>query len=54
MASFSAAFPLSNGTGAILCGLLVDLAGYEWMYVSATLPCALGGLLIAKQWRRLK
>jgi MFS family permease len=54
MASFSAAFPLSNGTGAILCGLLVDLAGYEWMYVSATLPCALGGLLIARQWRRLK
>ena len=35
MASFSIAFPLSNGAGALLNGLVVDLAGYHWMYVTA-------------------
>ena len=54
MASFSVAFPLSNGTGALLSGLVVDLAGYDWMYITAALPCAFGVILTARNWRRLK
>lgn len=54
MASFSVAFPLSNGTGALLSGLVVDLAGYDWMYITAALPCAVGVILTARNWRRLK
>ena len=54
MASFSVAFPLSNGTGAMLSGFVVDLAGYEWMYFTAALPCVIGVFLTAKYWTRLK
>lgn len=54
MASFSVAFPLSNGTGAMLSGLVVDLASYNWMYVTAALPCAVGLLLTAKYWKSLR
>ena len=54
MASFSVAFPLSNGVGALLNGLVVDLAGYSWMYVIAAMLCAMGFLLIWKQWAKLK
>jgi MFS family permease len=54
MASFSVAFPLSNGAGAMLSGLVVDLAGYHWMYITAALPCAIGLLLTAKYWTNLK
>jgi MFS family permease len=54
MASFSVAFPLSNGTGALLSGLAVDLAGYDWMYITAAVPCAVGMILTAKNWLSLK
>ena len=54
MASFSVAFPLSNGIGAMLSGFIVDLAGYSPMYVAAALPCAIGLLLTARHWARLK
>jgi len=54
MASFSVAFPLSNGTGALLSGLAVDLAGYEWMYITAAVPCAIGMILTVKNWLSLK
>jgi predicted MFS family arabinose efflux permease len=54
MASFSMAFPLSNGAGALLNGLIVDLAGYTWMYLSAALLCASGLALTAKHWGALK
>jgi MFS family permease len=54
MASFSVAFPLSNGVGALLNGLVVDLAGYTWMYVSAAFLCASGLALTAKHWAALK
>ncbi|HEX5023323.1 MAG TPA: MFS transporter [Candidatus Binatia bacterium] len=54
MASFSVAFPLSNGTGALLSGLVVDLAGYDWMYITAAVPCAVGVILTAQNWRSLK
>ena len=54
MASFSVAFPLSNGTGALLSGLVVDLASYDWMYITAAVPCAVGVTLTAQNWRSLK
>ena len=54
MASFSIAFPLSNGVGALSSGLVVDLAGYTWMYVSAAIVCATGLALTAKNWPSLK
>ena len=54
MASFSTAFPLSNGIGAFIDGLIVDLAGYRWMYTIAGLLCATGLLLIWNQRARLK
>lgn len=54
MASFSMAFPLSNGTGAFLNGLVVDLAGYTWMYVSAAALCSVGLILTWRHWARLK
>jgi MFS family permease len=54
MASFSTAFPLSNGVGAFIDGLIVDFAGYRWMYTIAGLLCAMGFVLIWKQWAMLK
>ncbi len=54
MASFSVAFPLSNGLGALLNGLAVDLAGYSWMYIIAAAICASGLALTAKNWSLLK
>jgi MFS family permease len=54
MASFSVSFPLSNGLGALLCGLLVDLAGYRWMFAIAGVLCTMGIVLTARNWSRLK
>jgi MFS family permease len=54
MASFSVAFPLSNGTGALLNGLVVNVADYRWMYITAAVMCAFGLVLTWKQWSKLK
>jgi MFS family permease len=54
MASYSTALPLSNGAGALISGLIVDWAGYRWMYTTAGILCALGFVLIWKQWPKLK
>jgi len=54
LASFSVAFPLSNGAGGLLYGFVVDLAGYTWMYIIAASLCASGLILTAKQWPSLK
>jgi MFS family permease len=54
MAGFSVSFPLSNGLGALLNGLLLDLAGYTWMFAIAGALCATGLLLTARNWPRLK
>ena len=54
MASFSVAFPLSNGTGALLNGIVVDVAGYAWMYFTAAVLCSVGFALTAKNWSSLK
>ena len=54
MASYSTALPLSNGTGALINGIVVDLAGYRWMFTVAGILCATGFVLIWKQWAKLK
>jgi predicted MFS family arabinose efflux permease len=54
MASFSVAFPLSNGVGALFNGFVVDLAGFTWMYLSAALLCAAGLGITAKHWASLQ
>jgi MFS family permease len=54
MASFSMAFPLSNGAGAFLNGLVVDLAGYEWMYITAAALCSTGLVVTWRAWDKLK
>jgi MFS family permease len=54
MASFSMAFPLSNGAGALINGLIVDLAGYAWMYVTAAILCSMGLIVTRSYWAKLK
>ena len=54
MASYSTALPLSNGIGALISGIVVDWAGYRWMYTIAGILCASGFALIWKQWAKLK
>jgi MFS family permease len=54
MASFSVAFPLSNGVGALFCGTAVDLAGYSWMYFISAALCGSGLALTAKNWATLR
>jgi MFS family permease len=54
MASFTIAFPLSNGAGALFNGLVVELAGYSWMYVTAAIICASGLIITARNWTSLK
>jgi MFS family permease len=54
MASFSVSFPLSNGIGALLSGLAVEMGGYTWMFLSAAALCASGLVLTAKNWSVLK
>jgi MFS family permease len=54
MASYSTALPLSNGIGAFINGLIVDVAGYRWMYTVAGVLCSMGFILIWKQWAKLK
>jgi predicted MFS family arabinose efflux permease len=53
LASFSVAFPLSNGTGALVNGLLVDYLGYSWMYIIAAALSASGLFVTSKQWASL-
>ncbi|MGH7818042.1 MAG: MFS transporter, partial [Candidatus Binatia bacterium] len=45
MATFSIALPLSNGSGALICGSLIQGAGFFSMYV-ITAAIAVAGLLI--------
>ncbi len=52
MATFSLAFPLSGGLGALISGSAVELVGYSWMYLIAAGIGALGLALTAINWSR--
>ncbi|MBI2987394.1 MAG: MFS transporter [Deltaproteobacteria bacterium] len=54
MATFSVAFPLSGGIGALLTGSAVELAGYFWMYLIVAGLGTLGLVLTLASWSNLK
>lgn len=54
MATFSMAFQIGNGFGALLAGALVDSAGYRGMYVGAMTLVAAGLALTAVNWGSLE
>lgn len=53
MATFSIAFPLSVGLGAVLAGAVADLAGYRVMYLAVAGLAASGLLALALNWANL-
>lgn len=53
MASFSIAYPLAAGVGALLIGSAVEIAGYFWMYLMAAALGAAGLLVTLTNWSNL-
>jgi len=53
MATFSVAFPLSGGVGALISGSVVEFMGYSWMYLIVAALAAIGLILTAVNWSRL-
>ena len=54
MATFSVAFPLSAGVGALLTGGAVEIAGYFWMYLIVAGLLTSGLVLTLANWSSLK
>ncbi|MBI2090584.1 MAG: MFS transporter [Deltaproteobacteria bacterium] len=54
MATFSVAFPLSAGVGALLTGSAVEVAGYFWMFLIMAGLGASGLVLTLTNWPSLK
>jgi MFS family permease len=54
MATFSIAYPLGAGVGALLIGGAVEIAGYFWMYLMAAGLGAAGLLITLTNWSSLK
>ncbi|MFQ5872933.1 MAG: MFS transporter [Dehalococcoidia bacterium] len=54
MATFSMAFQIGMGSGAIIAGAVVQIAGYSGMFLTVTALVAVGLLLTAMNWRTLK
>jgi MFS family permease len=54
MATFSVAFPLSAGVGALLVGSAIELAGYVWMFLIVAGFVASGLALALASWSNLK
>jgi MFS family permease len=54
MASFSVAYPLAAGVGALLTGSVVEVAGYFPMYLMAAGLGAAGLLVVVATWPSLK
>jgi MFS family permease len=54
MASFSIAYPLANGAGALWTGSAVEMAGYFWMYLIGAGLAAAGLLLTLATWSNLR
>ncbi len=53
MATFSVAFPLGSGFGAMLSGGLIEIAGYKGMYLAEILIASAGLLFTLVNWSRL-
>jgi len=53
MASFSMAYPLGYGIGALITGSAVDLLGYTWTYLLLAALGSCGLLLTMLNWRKL-
>jgi len=53
MATFSTAYPLSVGLGAILTGAVVEIAGFTWMFMSAILMWVAGFAVMVLYWSTL-
>jgi MFS family permease len=54
MATYSAAYSTGQGIGALLSGVIADLAGYSAIYVAALGTLAVGLALTAANWRTLR
>jgi MFS family permease len=54
MATFSVAYPLSAGIGALLAGSAVDLVGYSWMFLMMAGIAVLGLIVTFLSWPNLK
>jgi predicted MFS family arabinose efflux permease len=54
MATFSVAYPLSAGVGALMAGSAVDFLGYSWMFLLMAAVAALGLALTFLSWPNLK
>jgi predicted MFS family arabinose efflux permease len=53
MASYSMAFQLADGGGSLLCGVLIEVAGYPAMYLVVALAPVASLLLLARNWRTM-
>ncbi|HEX9878574.1 MAG TPA: MFS transporter [Candidatus Binatia bacterium] len=53
MATFSTALPMSMGLGAMVTGIIVEVAGYSWMFVAAMAMVSMGLLLAVMKWSTL-
>jgi len=47
------AFQLADGAGSLLCGVLIETAGYAAMYLVVALAPVVSLLLVARNWRAL-
>jgi MFS family permease len=54
MASFSIAYPLASGAGALWTGSAVEIAGYFWMYLMGAGLATMGLLVTLVNWPNLK
>ncbi|MBM4297580.1 MAG: MFS transporter [Deltaproteobacteria bacterium] len=54
IATYSMAYPLSAGAGALLAGAAIQLAGYFWMFLFAAALNIPGLLVTWKNWSSLK
>ena len=53
MASYSMAFQLADGGGSLLCGVLIEVAGYPATYLVVALAPVVSLLLVARNWRTM-
>lgn len=53
MATFSVAFPLSAGVGALVAGGVAEMAGYFWMFLIVAALGAAGLLITFANWLKL-